>query len=53
MPEETDHDEFPDVVSPSFTIIRGLETPPFPSHNKKDNTKNQTKISPGSDFLLV
>ena len=50
VPEETDDDEFPDVVSPSFTIIRGLETHPFPSHNKKDNTKNHTEISSGNDF---
>ena len=50
MREESDDEEFPDVVSPSFTIIRDPEAPPFPSHNKKGDTKNKTKISSGSDF---
>ena len=50
MPEEADDDGFSDIVSPSFTIIRGLEAPPFPSHTEKDNAKNETKRPSGNDF---
>ena len=48
--ERDDDDEFSDVVSPSFTIIRGLEAPPFPSHIEKGNAKNETKRPSGEAF---